>query len=114
METTVERAEKYVNKKGYLTILNYVKWDQEAKRYEGRKLGVKIPVRCLDMRRCYGRLEILIRPVLGSGSVWVQLNKVNSENSLEIVEDWDANDRARIEQLSAEEHDEALVGPDGP
>jgi len=51
----------------------------ELNQYVGRtgiweipKVGVKIRVKILDARSSYGRFELKITPLAGSGETWVQ------------------------------------------
>jgi hypothetical protein len=51
----------------------------ELSQYVGRegtwevpKVGVKIKVKILDARSSYGRFELKISPVAGSGETWAQ------------------------------------------
>ena len=39
--------------------------------------GLKIPVRVLDVRSTYGRQEVLVEPVTGTGKAWVGVKRVN-------------------------------------
>lgn len=38
--------------------------------------GLKIAVRVLDARQSYGRTEVLVEPVTGSGKAWVTSKRV--------------------------------------
>jgi hypothetical protein len=42
--------------------------------------GFQFPVRIIDTRQIYGRDEVRITPVNGSGVAWVNINKLSSEN----------------------------------
>lgn len=41
--------------------------------------GLKIPVRVLDARQSYGRTEVLVEPVRGTGKAWVTAKRVRLE-----------------------------------
>lgn len=38
--------------------------------------GMKWPVKLIDARKVYGRVDVLITPVNGSGQKWVERNSV--------------------------------------
>lgn len=39
--------------------------------------GLRVSVRVLDARPAFGRLDLLVEPVEGSGSAWVSADRVN-------------------------------------
>ena len=51
-------------------------------RYRDRKLafdtgkGMRVPVRCVNVRITYGRAELLIEPIQGEGTRWVKLEQI--------------------------------------
>jgi len=59
---TATELNAYVGKKGL--------WDSP--------LGVKIPVLILDARKAYGRFELKVTPISGSGEVWARNVKIQT------------------------------------
>ena len=47
--------------------------------------GFQFPVRIVDTRQIYGRDEVKITPVNGTGSRWVNINKLSEDSQREEV-----------------------------
>jgi hypothetical protein len=47
--------------------------------------GFQFPVRIVDTRQIYGRDEVRITPVNGSGVAWVNINKLSEDSQREEV-----------------------------
>lgn len=60
---TESEVSAYVGRSGTLPV-----------QFSSGALGIE--VRVLDAREAYGRIDILIEPLYGAGSVWVQSHKV--------------------------------------
>lgn len=62
MLSTTELVQKYVGKK--------VLWEPLA--------GLKVQVETADVRRAFGRIDVLIRPLLdhGTGEAWIDSNNI--------------------------------------
>jgi hypothetical protein len=39
--------------------------------------GCDVAIKVLDVRSSFGRIDVLVTPVSGSGSTWVSINRVN-------------------------------------
>lgn len=47
--------------------------------YKNTRSGLTIPIRTLDARKAYGRVEVKVTPVGGSGQKWVDVNNLKLE-----------------------------------
>jgi hypothetical protein len=61
------------------TMLDRIAGSPEVKWFPLRSSHPKIAirVRCLDIRQVYGRVDILITPVEGTGEMWTSLDSLD-------------------------------------
>jgi hypothetical protein len=50
-----------------------------AKRGRITYRGLRVDVRIVDSRTAYGRKELLVRPVSGTGSTWIAVHNVEAK-----------------------------------
>lgn len=64
--TAKEMREAYLGREGMLVV-------------PGNPGALHLPVRVKDARVVWGRLDLLVAPVGGSGESWIEANRVNLE-----------------------------------
>ena len=80
---------EFVGKKALLTVLDYPEY---TKKQNGQKaivyagIGVRVPIRIVNARLRWGREDVLIRPLRGKGSTWIEVS--NKLTVLDDDEDW--------------------------
>ena len=68
---TAKQAAEYVGRTGRLSVRG-----SSAPHWSHGEQGLVVTVKVLDAREVYGRLDLFVAPVAGSGAAWVEARRV--------------------------------------
>ncbi len=111
MPTAAEMVCQFVEKKGLLTVqaaTEQLNEDGSVRRHPS--IGLQLAVTIHDARTAHGNVHLLVRPIVGVGTVWVDSTRVR------VIEQWPVPTPEVLHELvQAAKADEAeRAGSDAP
>lgn len=97
--TAAQLIAQFVRRKAMVRVLDYPACKSVRARGRNAAVGMLVPVMITDARNVYGRDQVLVQPLRGEGTAWIQLDRVPAR--LMVVDDWPEDQDAS----QAGEHD---------